>query len=106
MVRKGKTKYDSRKKSRKLVLCEEFFERNEKPETSISKTHFCIEKKIARSTFVGWLLEYDKLKNDNNGNRKRTKRPDFPVIEKLVYDWFCEFKNAGNTCYFSQIVDQ
>ena len=106
MGRTGKAKYISQKKSRKIDLCEEFFERNKTSATSISKRKFSIEKKIPESTFGGWLREIIFLKSDSNGNIVRTKSAEFPIIEKQVYKWFVEFKNAGNTCYFTQIVDQ
>ena len=106
MGRIGKTKYESRKKSHKIELCNDFFNRIKSSDTFISRRKFCLEKKIAESTFQGWCNEYILLTADTNGNKMRTKPAEFPIIEAQVYKWFVQFKDAGHTCYFPQIVDQ
>ena len=99
MGRIGKTKYESRKKSHKIELCNDFFNRIKSSDTFISRRKFCLEKKIAESTFQGWCNEYILLTSDTNGNKIRTKPAEFPVVEEQVYKWFVKFKDAGHTCY-------
>ena len=74
---------------------------------SLNASKFCREKGLSRQTFRGWWANKEQIldeKNTFSPKRKRQRESIHPELDRLLFDWFIDFRKRYGTIPISRQI--